>query len=451
MDSSDSYETLRSWYLARLRKSAIETESSATWTPKGLIAADRELVEKLIAEKTAADKNKERQAKHTIKRTLLSWLGVKKQIDELKTNFAEVSERENLIADYALELIAALDAEGKIVAISPTCYQKLGYAPPSLCGRALAQFVFQEDLDKLTNTLVRARHVLQPAELDVLIKTESGEHRHFHWTIEWSENSQLFFCTASDITVEKQLEQTKAEFLSIVSHDLKAPVASLRSYLDVLSTGAYGDLSEKGKRMLLYAQESLNQMNRLTDDLLDLDKLECGKMRLDLRNLLVDDLTERARRSVQQYAETHKIHIEARPSQRLQIVGDINRLTQVLVNLLSNAIKFSPPGATVEIQSFEFNDEVELQVIDHGRGIPEAYQSIVFERYKQLSGLEQSEKKGSGLGLAIAKGFVEAHHGKIGLRSKEGEGCTFWLRLRKATQAETNEFTEAVVTDKSEP
>lgn len=357
--------------------------------------------------------------------------GVAAMAKQLYVRNNESAERENVIADHALDLICSLNSSRTIVAINPASLAQLGYAPVSLMGRSFDRILAEEEIARLNQALNNARSEGSPAQVDLQIKTMQGALKDFSWTCEWSESAGLYYCVARDISSQKQLERVKQEFLSMVSHDLRTPITSVRAFMTHLEEGGpYGTLSEKGKRHLHGVEDNLDRMIRLTTDLLDLDKLEAGRMQLDQNVFKAQDLLNQSASSVRQLAEQKRITLQIQETD-LDVFGDIHRLSQVLVNLLSNAIKFAPEDSVVELNAVTTRHQVEFQVVDHGRGIPAHMVDLVFERYKQVEVADHTVKKGSGLGLAIAKALVDAHNGQIGVSSEEGKGTKFWFRIAK--------------------
>lgn len=352
-------------------------------------------------------------------------------IKQLFSRNNESAERENLIADHALDLICSLSPARIIMAINPASLAQIGYAPVSLMGRPLDRILVEEDVANIEQALAKARAEQSPAQVDLVIRTMQGALKDFHWTCEWSESAGSFFCVAHDVSAAKKLERVKHEFFSMVSHDLRTPITSVRAFMTHLETGGlYGTLTEKGQRHLHGVEENLDRMIRLTTDLLDLDKLEAGQMQIEQDTLKVQDLLNHSVDSVRQIAEQKRVTLVPQETD-MEAWGDMHRLTQVLVNLLSNAIKFSAEDSTVEINVVGMRHQVEIQVVDHGRGIPQAMQDIIFERYKQVEVSDHKVKKGAGLGLAIARALVDAHNGQIGVSSEEGKGTKFWFRISK--------------------
>jgi signal transduction histidine kinase len=230
---------------------------------------------------------------------------------------------------------------------------------------------------------------------------------------------------ASDL---KELERLKEEFLAMVSHDLRTPLASIQALLELIESGSYGTLSERGHKLATVALGSTSQMVRLLNDLLDMQKLEAGMMTIACEDFAASSLIEESAHTVEGFAAAQGVKIETEET-AVQMWGDRHRLMQVLVNLLGNAVKFSPSGGSVKVGVSATEKWTEVSVRDQGRGIPLDLQSTVFERFKQVERSDSVEHKGSGLGLAICKAIVEIHKGQIGVDSTPGQGSRFWFRL----------------------
>jgi signal transduction histidine kinase len=225
-----------------------------------------------------------------------------------------------------------------------------------------------------------------------------------------------------------ELERFKSELISVVSHELRTPLMSIGASLSLLGSGVLGQLSERALKRLRSAENETQRLVRLINDLLDIEKMQAGKFVLIKSDGTVADLLDKAIASVAAQAEAGKIEIVT-AIEDITINADHDRLAQVIVNLLSNAIKFSAPGSTIKIEAICANANLELRVIDQGRGIPEHMQESIFERFVQVDKKDASEGGGSGLGLAICRSIIEQHSGMIGVESREGQGSTFWCRL----------------------
>lgn len=179
------------------------------------------------------------------------------------------------------------------------------------------------------------------------------------------------------------------------------------------------------------AERNAVRLKALINDILDLERLERGRLDMRFDGTGLGDVLQRAVETTQAMAAEHGVSLEAPPAAG-RAWADADRLTQVLVNLLSNAIKFSPAGSVVTVTVREIPDWVEVRVVDRGRGIPAEHRDLIFQRFRQISASDAREKSGTGLGLAICKNIIEQHGGLIGVESGEGRGSAFWFLVPPA-------------------
>jgi PAS domain S-box-containing protein len=225
----------------------------------------------------------------------------------------------------------------------------------------------------------------------------------------------------------EEVEQLKSGFLSTVSHELRTPLTSIRGSLGLLASGAVGPLPDQVIEVLALAERNAIRLMALIEDILDLERLDTGKIDLHLTNVPVASILRRAMDSLASFGAEH-VRVEA-PTVSSSVHGDADRIVQVLVNLLSNAVKFSPPGGVVTIAVTADDQWTEFRVSDRGRGVPAVHHRAIFDRFHQVDPSDAREKGGAGLGLAICKSIVEQHGGAIGVDSEEGAGSAFWFRL----------------------
>lgn len=237
-----------------------------------------------------------------------------------------------------------------------------------------------------------------------------------------------------DITERHEIERLKQDFVSMVSHDLRTPLTSVQSYLELLADGIYGELNAPGLERLALLEKSIDRLVKLICDLLDLDRLESGSLNLKLRRQGLGSMIDQMQSACLALREEKGVEVVA-PKTSLKLVVDGDRIAQVLVNLVSNAIKFSPEGGKVTVSVKKNGSVVDFRVSDQGPGIPPQYQRTIFDRFKQAPEGEE-RKGGTGLGLAISKAIVEQHGGRIGVESEIGKGSTFWFKLPHAPESE---------------
>jgi PAS domain S-box-containing protein len=233
-----------------------------------------------------------------------------------------------------------------------------------------------------------------------------------------------------DISERKRIEQLKDEFISTVSHELRTPLTSIAGSLGLLKGGAAGPLEERADRLITIAHKNCERLVRLINDILDIQKIESGKMRFAEAELDLIQVVHQAVEGLRGY--TGKLGIEvvvAEPEAPLMVRGDADRLTQVASNLIANATRFSPAGKPVEVSFTVDGDTIRTSVRDHGPGVPEAFRSRIFSKFAQADGSSTREDGGTGLGLAISKEITDRHGGKLWFESETGKGAVFHIDL----------------------
>jgi PAS domain S-box-containing protein len=241
-----------------------------------------------------------------------------------------------------------------------------------------------------------------------------------------------------DITERKAVERMKDEFVSVVSHELRTPLTSIRGSLGLLAGGALGALPEKGQRMLEIAVTNTDRLVRLINDILDIERIESGRVRMQKTICNAADLMSQATDLMRAMATKAGVDLVVNPvTARLR--ADPDRIIQTLTNLLGNAIKFSPPEGTIWMDAARREQQIVFQVKDQGRGIPADMLESIFERFQQVDASDAREKGGTGLGLAICKSIVQEHGGRIWVESAPGEGSAFFFSLEAEAAAEVPE------------
>lgn len=236
--------------------------------------------------------------------------------------------------------------------------------------------------------------------------------------------------TMHNITERKLAERRVNEFYSIVSHELRTPLTSIRGALGLIEGGIIEGGSSEGIELIGVARTSADRLIRLINDILDLKKIESGKMEMHRSTVSVTELISATLQALAGFADQAGIELINNCLPGGVVFADYDRATQILTNLVSNAVKFSPRGSRVVIRTEMFgSDKIRFSVIDNGRGIAEHDLHRLFEKFQQLDSSDARPQEGTGLGLAICKALVEQHHGVIGVRSKLGNGSEFWFEL----------------------
>ena len=224
--------------------------------------------------------------------------------------------------------------------------------------------------------------------------------------------------------------KTRDDVLGIVAHDLRSPLNAIALWIQVVERQIQrngGELATKSQEPLKSIAAATKRMGRLIQDLLDVVRLEAGRLSLNANPHAALSLLHEAVESARPLASQHPLRMEA-PEQLPSVLGDRDRLQQVFSNLLGNALKFTPPGGEVVVAAHEEGEHVRFSIRDTGPGIPPEALEHLFDRFWQA---QQGDRRGAGLGLSIAKGIVEAHGGQLRVESEVGRGSTFSFTVPK--------------------
>jgi len=230
--------------------------------------------------------------------------------------------------------------------------------------------------------------------------------------------------------VANTMTKTKDAFISTVSHELRTPLTSIAGSLSLLKVGIAGELSDKASELITIAHNNSERLIRLINDLLDVEKIEAGRVDLKKKEINLVSLVEAAVEANKSYADKFNVTFQiTKNSQNIKVNADSDRVTQVLDNFLSNAAKFSYDNGTVRISCEHKDNKVRLSVKDNGRGISDEFKDRVFGRFAQADSSDRRAKGGTGLGLSICKAIIDAHKGAIGFYNNKKGGSTFWFEL----------------------
>ena len=329
--------------------------------------------------------------------------------------------RTRSIIDNAPGGLITIDARGFIESVNPAAERMFGYAAHELTGRPL-------DLLLETTPDLRAARG-RAAELQA--RRRNGETFTCELSLfefDAADDQRHFAANLIDVSERHVVERMKRDFISTVSHELRTPLTSIRGSLGLLASGVLGELPPDARPVIDVAERNSVRLIALINDILDIDRLESGRMKMELRPTPLLRVLERSIESISAAAVQEGVRIELHCN-GARVLGDEERLMQVTINLLSNAVKYSSRGGTVTVSASVEGESVEVRVEDRGCGIAAELQSKLFCRFERADSSDARTKPGTGLGLAICKAIVEQHGGSIGMASREGMGSTFWFRV----------------------
>ena len=271
-----------------------------------------------------------------------------KSLQEADRVLSETRSKELAILDVAADVICSLDRRYRFTAIGAAALPSWGYSIDELLGESLLSIQTRASERSCRAALERIEQSSRDSEFESELLCKNGSIKDVLWKVSWLKENNNFYCVAHDISERRDADRMKQRFIAIVSHDLRTPLSSISATLSLLNRGARGVLTEAAKSILSKAENSLERLMDLIRDLLDLEKLEAGKVVMELRCVSALDVCTAARDAVEFLAKSLDVSI-VMPHGDAAILGDERRLVRVLINLLSNAIKFSPRGSTVTV------------------------------------------------------------------------------------------------------
>ena len=247
--------------------------------------------------------------------------------------------------------------------------------------------------------------------------------------VDW-DGARAVQATIVDITERRNIERLKNDFISTVSHELRTPLTSIAGSLGLISGGMAGPISDKAQRLIEIAGSNSDRLVRLINSILDIEKIESGRLEIAFERLSAVQLVRQAIEVNRGFADEYGIDLVLEePSAAPWIQGGSDQLIQVLTNLLSNAIKFSPPRGVVRLAVRRRGNTVRFSVQDRGPGIPDEFRARVFDKFTQADSSSNRRHTGTGLGLSICRALVERHGGTIDFDTQLGLGTEFYFDL----------------------
>ncbi|MDH5395354.1 MAG: response regulator, partial [Gammaproteobacteria bacterium] len=353
-----------------------------------------------------------------------------------RTRSLEESElQQRAILETINDAIITIDNNGFITSFNPAAETCFGYKSVEILGKNISCLIPDDKQEShqiyMDNSDIHADRIINisrdvegqrkdktlfPMELNVSPMQQDGKYG--------------FVATLRDITERQRIDKMKNEFISTVSHELRTPLTSIRGSLGLISGGAVGVLPEEASHMLKIAANNTERLLLLINDILDIQKMESGKLALKFNKLAVMPFLEQAVEDNAAYGAQHNVKfIIDKSLNDAYIYADKDRMMQVMANLLSNAAKFSPEYDVVEISVARHDKLIRISVTDHGKGIPDSFHAKLFEKFTQSDSSDTRNKGGTGLGLSITKVIMETHGGRINFVSREGIGSTFYIEL----------------------
>jgi PAS domain S-box-containing protein len=333
------------------------------------------------------------------------------------------SSKERAIVENIFDVVCTIDEKGCFASANGAAQDLLGVPAADIIGLPVLDLIAPVDKEDAAKFFEMARSQAGKRTIDLKVTHFSEKLIETRWTAHNMADENLLLCVVQDMTEGLKTERLKHELMSLVSHDLHAPVSNLQKTFALIKSGKHGALNDEGVNLLEHSERDCDRLIQLTADLLDESRLDDRQMELKIGRCAVDDLAAAAVESVSLLAASHNVLVVV-DVPAVMVKGDATRLEQVISNLLSNAVKYSPEGGRVTLRASTANGKAVITVIDHGLGISSAKLDQVFERHSQVQDPGHQEP-GTGLGLAISRALVELHGGTIWVESTVGEGSQF--------------------------
>jgi len=361
-----------------------------------------------------------------------------RSLHEMANQLTSSQERETAMLANAGDVIFTLTSGLTMSAAGGASQLLWGSSPQDLLGTRFIALIDSQDETRVRDLL----HDLEPDQRTsffAVLNVRDHSRVEFQINASRSRDGQSIYCVARDVSEARRIERAKQEFVNMLSHDLRTPLMSQLTFLELLSTGNYGELSEKGAKRARSVANNLKVCAGLVDDFLDIEQMETGKFELRKESCEVTKLIVSALDLVADLAQARGIEIVVENIPAISVMADERRVVQVIQNFVSNAIKYGAKNESlIQIESRLVHDpknpQIEIAVMDNGPGLPLELKDRLFDRYASHTQLSSPSSRASlinsnGLGLAICKEIIQAHGGTLGGENRAEGGCKFWFRL----------------------
>ncbi len=358
----------------------------------------------------------------------------------LATKRAEAEkERARAIVDTVSDGIITIDSKCRISSFNPAAELIFAYSASQVLGKNISLLIPEPFCNEHDEYGIRTggeetvgSQALMASRREMIGRRKDGGEISIEVSIGVSTvgGEQMFTGVVRDVSHQKKIDAMKHEFVSTVSHELRTPLTAIKGALGLLESGVMGVKFEgESANLMDVTQRNVSRLAGLVDDILDIEKLESGEIKLRLLPMPVGDIVRDAVEVNRHCGVANEVSFKIETIGHVALEVDGVRIAQVMANLLSNAAKFSPKGGMVRVGVQCIDDWVRVYVSDDGPGVPDAFRDHLFERFTQADSSDVRRQGGTGLGMAISKAIVEKHGGRIGFDSALGEGSTFYFEM----------------------
>ena len=310
----------------------------------------------------------------------------------------------------------------------------LGATAAACLGRLLTELLPAPQLENLLDEAVLYHRTPQLSYENSVIHFENQEKKRYYKIavvpfLDYEGLLQRVLTTLTDVTILKEVEQLKTDFFAAASHEFRTPLTSIMMGVGMVRQQKLGDLSPRGLEIMEAIEDDCARLLRLTENMLELSRMDTGAITMELESASIYRIVEAALGTLELQAEKKKVKLfTSLPTDLPQVKADLNKIIWVITNLVGNALRYTAEGGSITVKAIRKGGEVFFSVADTGKGIPARDHEKIFQKFVQLED-DTSAKGGAGLGLAICKDIIEAHGGRIRVRSEPGKGTTFTFSL----------------------
>jgi PAS domain S-box-containing protein len=377
-----------------------------------------------------------------------SYFALKEKLEKTEANFKQVNREQKIIIDNVPAMIFFTNKQSKIIRTNEKFAEEFNKKSDELVGKQIND-VFNEinqeynikDDQKIINTGIKKTNItkqIKTKDKDKWLLINKIPYKDNHGNIigligfafDFTEQRKAEEKIIQKNIELKKLNKLKTTFLNVTTHELRSPMTSIIGYLQMILKEKQGRLTSEQKKSLQICLNNSKRLNILIEDLLDFSRLESGTLKFVTEETNLYDMIDEIINTMNKPAEEKNIKLDSSIDEKLPILTiDSYRVKQVLINLVNNAIKFSSDGSPIHINAKKLKNDIQFEVQDFGRGIPEDKRNKIFETFYQVDTDKDRKVGGTGMGLSISRGIVMAHGGKIWVDSDESKGSIFKFTL----------------------
>ena len=345
----------------------------------------------------------------------------------------EKRKSEALVANIPVAIIVT-DSDFRLTLANDLAETILGIPLTDSPGKPVDELISETELlDFIKGKRKQVLSDTDPNKSLINIRRNGTETYYFARQIDLKDGSGQFtgkVTLLQDVTSFKNLDRLKSEFIATISHELKTPLTSMNMAIDILTREVPGKLNTEQKDLLMGAKEDVIRLKNFVNDLLDISKLESGKMKFNFEIVILTELIYYSIKPLTLLIAEKNIYLRVENNSKIKsIIADFNQLSRVFTNLIDNAIQHITENGRITIEIKKKKTDMFVSIADNGEGIPEEALDLIFDKFIQVKNFQDSSEGNIGLGLAISREIIKAHRGKIWVESKPGEGSKFYIQI----------------------